>query len=241
MFSMYTLPTPAIFLWSTGWAGAAMAVWREDEGIFLMTEGWFDEIYGASQHFLDVSWNALVLAYAWAKEWQPLLAGLLVVIAALIVARAILKTSLRSSPQVGLAKNQAKLDLRQDAKSAALPGSNPQGASQELVGNLEQLRSLVRSALASFTLTAEKENSPAFFLCQRIAHLRLEQLPPNAAKPAREVHAALLQQLELLRLHLKKDAPPAEISESLVQLNTSARNLVAALAPASDQRRQAGS
>jgi hypothetical protein len=220
-----------------------MAVWREDGGILLMAEGWFDELYGASQHFLDVSWNALVLAYAWAKEWQPLLAGLLVVIAALIVARAILKTSLRSSPQAGSAKNQAKLDLRQGAKSAGAnpSGSSPQGASQELVGNLEQLRSLVRSALASFTLTAEKENSPAFFLCQRIAHLRLEQLPPNAAKPAREIHAALLQQLELLRLHLKKDALPAEISESLVLLNTSARNLVAALVPASDQRRQAGS
>jgi hypothetical protein len=218
-----------------------------------MADGWFDELYGASRYFLDTGWNALVLAYAWAKEWQPLLAGLLVVVAALIVARAILKTSPRALPQAGPAKNQPKLDLRRGAKSAgpSLPGSslpssslpspNPQGASQELVGNLEQLRSLVRSARASFTLTTEKENSPAFFLCQRIAHLRLEQLPPNAAKPAREAHAALLQQLELLRLHLKKDALPAEISESLVQLNTTARNLVAALVPASDQRRQAGS
>jgi hypothetical protein len=67
----------------------------------------------------------------------------------------------------------------------------------------------------------------------------LEQIPPSAAKPAREAHAALLLQLETLRGQLKKDAPAAEISETLVQMNTSARNVVAALAPASDQPRQA--
>ena len=203
-----------------------------------MAYGWFDELYGAGQQALDVTWNALVLASAWAKEWQSLLAGLLVVLAAMIVARAILKAASMRPAQAVSGKNQPKLDLRQAAKPTGVPA---QGASQELIGNLEQLRSLIRSALASFTLTSEKENSPAFFLCQRIAHLRLEPFPPNASKTAREFHAALLQQLELLRLHLKKDAPSAEISEILVQLNTGARNLVAALTPASDQRRHVNS
>jgi hypothetical protein len=115
--------------------------------------------------------------------------------------------------------------------------------SGELVGELEQLRSLIRSALAAFTLTAEKENSPVQFLCQRIARLRPERfaLSAGAAKAQHETHAALLEQLEALRQQLKKDAKPAEISGTLVQLNTSARSLLAALAPLAAPRRQAGS
>jgi hypothetical protein len=199
--------------------------------------GWFDQ--SAAQQFLDATLNSLALAYGWAKEWQPLLAGLLVVFSAIIVARSIRKTMTMRAPQAGpAAKEPPQLDLRQAEK---LAGASPQDACDELVGNLEQLRSLIRSALASFTLTMEKENSPAFFLCQRIVRLRLEQLPPNATKSAREFHTTLLEQLELMRLHLKKDAPPTEAAGILIQLNTSARNLVAALAPASDTRRQANS
>jgi hypothetical protein len=108
---------------------------------------------------------------------------------------------------------------------------------------------VIRSALSSLTLTADKENSPAYFQCQRIAHLHLERfpLPVDASKTAREHHAVLLQQLETLRQSLnssqnaKKDAAPGEIAQSLVQLNTSARNLLAALAPVSDARLTANS
>jgi len=208
-------------------------------------DGWFDELYGTSRHMLEVVVGALAFAAAWAKEWQVLLAGLLVFLAAIIVARAIVKTGAIRPVHAASGRKQTKPDLRQAAKPASAgpqvvpPQVAPQDASQELVGNLEQLRSLIRSALSSFTLTTEKENSPASFLCQRITHLRLEQIPPSAAKPAREAHAALLLQLETLRGQLKKDAPAAEISETLVQMNTSARNVVAALAPASDQPRQA--
>jgi hypothetical protein len=49
----------------------------------------------------------------------------------------------------------------------------------------------------------------------------------------------LLEQLETLRQQLKKEAQPVEISGTLVQLNTSARSLVTALAPSSGNRRQA--
>jgi hypothetical protein len=194
--------------------------------------GWFDE--DTARQFLDATLNSLALAYGWAKEWQPLLAGLLVVFSAVIVARSIRKTtSLRSLQAAAAAKDPPRLDLRQAEKPV---DASPQGTCDALVGELEQLRSLIRSALASFTLTTEKQNSPALFLCQRIARLRLEQLPPDAAKPVRECHAALLEQLELLRLHIKKDASPAETAGILVQLNTSARNLLAALVPASDKR-----
>jgi hypothetical protein len=206
-----------------------------------MTESWLDELMDATQRLPDATLRALYVAYVWAREWQPLLAGLLVVIAAIIVARAIIKTTATRAPHPRVAvKDQAQLDLRLATRSAA---TTSQVAPDELFGNLEQLRSLIRSAMASFTLATENENSPAHFLCQRIARLRLEQvpLPSSASKTARELHATLLQQLELLRLQLNEDAQSNKISEILVQLNGNARNLMAALAPASDKRRQAKS
>jgi hypothetical protein len=201
---------------------------------------WFNALFG--EQTLDAASNALLAAYGWAKEWQILLAGILVLIAALIVARAIRKTSIaRPAPRGG--RSQADLDLRLAPKPINRTPISLAEETGELVGELEQLRSLIRSALAAFTLTAEKENSPVQFLCQRIARLRPERfaLPAGAAKADRETHTALLEQLEALRQQLKKDARPAEISGTLVQLNTSARTLLAALAPEAAPRRQAAS
>jgi hypothetical protein len=205
-----------------------------------MTGIWLDELMDAGHRLLDATPRALYVAYVWAREWQPLLAGLLVVIAALIVARAILKTAALRPPQPRTVKEQPQPDLRESPSS---PTATTPVTPDEIFGNLEQLRSLIRSAMASFVLTTEKESSPAHFLCQRITHLRLERIPlsSGASKTARELHATLLQQLELLRLHLKKDAPSSEIPEILVQLNGSARNLMAALGTTSDKRRQAKS
>jgi hypothetical protein len=197
---------------------------------------WLNELFG--EQTLDAISAALISAYGWAKEWQILLAGLLVLVAALIVARAIRRAP-AARPAQRVSKSQADLDMR----LAPRPMSLAEEISGELVGELEQLRSLIRSALAAFTLTAEKENSPVQFLCQRIARLRPERfaLSAGAAKAQHETHAALLEQLEALRQQLKKDAKPAEISGTLVQLNTSARSLLAALAPLAAPRRQAGS
>ncbi len=189
---------------------------------------------------MDALQDTLYAASLWAKEWQPLLAGLLVVVAALIVSRATLKAAAINSAARSRsdARDRSLPDLRQSARPA-----NPPAVSTELIGTLEQLRSMIRSALASLTLTSEKENGPAYFLCQRIAHLRLERfaLPPNATKSAHEMRAALSEQLESLRQHLKKDGSPTEISQILVQLNASARNLANILVPAPVKRQQAGS
>ena len=139
------------------------------------------------------------------------------------------------------AKDGSRLDLRSDGEPFS---GNPAETPQELAGNLEQLRSMIRSALTSFTLTADKESNPGYFLCQRITHLHLERfpLPANANKPARELHAALLMQLESLRQNLnqnpKKDMP-GDVAQLLVQLNTSARSLLAALGAAPDTRLKA--
>ena len=44
-----------------------------------------------------MDWDKLYLAYDWAKEWQILLAGLLVFLAALIFARATVKSAKMAS------------------------------------------------------------------------------------------------------------------------------------------------
>jgi len=198
---------------------------------------------------VNIDWDKLYLAYDWAKEWQVLLAGLLVLLAAVIFAWAII----RSAKLRALARPETKTrsDLRQEPSWASSPSPSlpPSGqsvsaaASPEFLSILEQLRSLIRSALGSLPQTSEKlgdkENSPAYFLCQRILHLRLEQLPPPTGPAAQQTFSALLTQLNLLRAHLKKDASPAELSEILVQINASARSLVTTLTPAAERRRQA--
>lgn len=217
--------------------------------------GWFD----GHQDLWDAAWNAFQLAYGWAKEWQILLSGVLVLLAALIVAKAMRKTAPSRKPASQPAPaGQTESDLRKSAKAQETAANQPAAdrrrsprqsvapaplaaepaSPSELAANLEQLRSFIRSALAALTLTAEKENSPANFLCQRITHFRLERLPNGAPKAAHEVHAAMLGQLEVLRQTLKKESPLGEVSPILVQLNASARDLAAALSSGSDSRRQ---
>jgi len=183
---------------------------------------------------VEVLQDTLYAASEWAKEWQTLIAGLLVFFASLIFARAVLKAAgINAAAARSRAEARSLPDLRQGAK----PPSQPE-VSTELLGALEQLRSMVRSAMASLTQTNDKENGPAYFLCQRIAHLRLERfaLPANATKTAHEMRATLSEQLESLRQCLAREASSNEISPVLVQLNTSARNLANLLAPAPIKR-----
>jgi len=185
---------------------------------------------------VNIDCDRLHLAYDWAKEWQILLAALLVFFAALIFAWAIVRAA-KLGAAARLARSQPDLRLAPDPVSG--PANVPVSAG-ELISTLEQLRSLIRSALSSLPAQGGTENSPAKFLCQRILHLRLDQLPPpaNMGKAAQDGYATLLKQLIALRSHTKKDAPAEEISEILIQINGSARSLVAALLPASEKRRQ---
>ena len=178
--------------------------------------------------------DTLYSASLWAKEWQTLIAGLLVLFASLIFARAVLKAA---GINAAAARSEADARSLPDLRQAAKPPSQP-AVSTELIGALEQLRSMVRSALASLTQTNEKENGPAYFLCQRIAHLRLERfaLPPGATKAAHEMRATLSEQLESLRQCLTREASSNELSQILVQLNASARNLANLLAAAPVKR-----
>ncbi len=191
---------------------------------------------------MTIDWDKFYLAYDWAKEWQILLAGLLVLAAAAIFAWATIRAA-----KIAAARSDTKAKAQLDLRLAPAPAgaSAPAAASPELLNGLEQLRSLIRSALGSLPQSSEKpverENSPAFFLCQRILHLRLDQMAPpaRAGKAALEGYSDLLTQLNALRAHLKKDAPASELSGILVQINASARSLVSALTPAAEKRRQA--
>jgi hypothetical protein len=204
-----------------------------------MNADWLGELLGGDRT-LDAISNALVSAYGWAKEWQALLAGLLVLTAGFVVARSIRKAAPSRNVPTDI-PGGARLDMRREPKANSRPDMPDRSA--ELIGEMEQLRSLIRSALSAFTLTAERENSPVQFLCQRVARLRPDRftLPAAAPRPQHELFANLLEQLESLRQQLKRDAKPTEITATLIQLNASARGLVAALAPATVIRRQAGS
>src|SRR5882724_6272039 len=135
---------------------------------------------------VTIDWDKLYLAYDWAKEWQILLAGLLVFFAALIFAWAIIRAA-KMGAAARAVRPQSDLRLAPGSISSPASGSAPRpaasqvpaGQSSELISILEQLRSLIRSALASLPPEGETENSPVTFLCQRILHLRLDQLPPS--------------------------------------------------------------
>jgi hypothetical protein len=197
-----------------------------------MAGDWFAELTEAARHLLSALPNTFYLVCSWAREWQPLIAGLLVILAALIFARASLKAArIRAAglQQLGSdASSKPQSDLRLASRS--FEGSVP-ATSDELIGNLERLRSLIRSTLASLAVIGEKESGSSHLLCKRIAQVQLERsaLPSNVTKNVRELHTVLHKQLSSFCLILNKDGPKAEVSEALVKLNSAARNLASAL------------
>jgi len=56
-------------------------------------------------------------------------------------------------------------------------------------------------------------------------------LPVSATQAQRSLYAEVLEQLDMLRQQLKREIKPAEMSGTLIKLNTSARNLIATLEP----------
>ena len=79
---------------------------------------------------MNIDWDKLYLAYDWAKEWQILLAGLLVLVAAVIFAWA----SLRAA-KIGAAKSdiKARSQLEWLAGSLASPESVRQTAGERAI------------------------------------------------------------------------------------------------------------
>jgi predicted KAP-like P-loop ATPase len=169
--------------------------------------------------------NLAVLA-AWialANQWQPLLASLLAVLAAIILSAGMIKAAkIRAARSTDIA---AKSD-RQDLRVSVAPASMAAGTLDSVNGSLEKLRSLLRSALSSLSSTDADEES-ARSLCARIAAFQWKEfaLPVNEDKRLRESYASFLNQFELLQIVLGKEWSPSETSAILIQLNANARAL----------------
>ena len=117
------------------------------------------------------------------------------------------------------------------------PVRPPVSAETDLIQRVEQLRSLIRSAMSTLTAdTGQSEASPNYF-CGRIAQLNFEAntVPPDAPPLVREPYEKLLAQLAVVRDATERKAPHAEMSQALVQLNARAREFAAVLAPFASQ------
>src|SRR5258705_4795050 len=90
---------------------------------------------------VTIDWDKLYLAYDWAKEWQILLAGLLVFFAALIFAWAIVRAA-KMGAAARLARSQPDLRLAPGPISSPASTQAPATQPSQLISTLEQLRSL---------------------------------------------------------------------------------------------------
>jgi hypothetical protein len=205
---------------------------------------WLSEVGNAGRLFLGALPDALWLAYSWAKEWQSLLAGLLLLLAARIFsqgsARAarIRATGMIRAAQIAAGTGPGILaEPKTTIPAPGLPSSPPISAETDLVQRLDQIRSLIRSAMSTLTPDTGKPDAGPNFYCERIAALRFDEgvIPPGLSPAARELHARLLAQLAALRQANEDRIPPEELSRILVQLNRRARELAAALAPLAQQ------
>jgi hypothetical protein len=102
---------------------------------------------------------------------------------------------------------------------------------QELLAKIEQLRSLIRSAM--FMLSSEEQGAASGpnLYCERITQLRFDEsdLPSNPTAGTLELYKKLLLQMTAVRRATERKLSHAELSQALVQLNVRARELAAAI------------
>ena len=166
------------------------------------------------------------------KEWQPLLASLLILLASFILAKGLVRAA---KIWVAATHERREEHTSEDTRTrvdmrAVEPPIAASEVSSQLAADCESLRSLLRSALASLS-SVDTNHEAARLLCNRIAALqsRFANVPLDANKRVRETISALSGQFESLRSVLSKDWSPSETSAILIQLNASARALFASL------------
>ena len=204
---------------------------------------WLSGLGQAARLFVASIPDAFWLSYYWAREWQVLLGALFLIIAARIFARGSLRAArIRSAAAVRAAQIAAGVAPVQEDRADVVPSARSPASSQrpvpslspeqELIQKIEQLRSLIRSAM--FTLTTDEQRTEAGFnpYCERIAQLRFDEqdLPANPTASILELYKKLLLQLAAVRRANDRKLTQAELSQALVQLNARAREFSAALA-----------
>jgi hypothetical protein len=200
---------------------------------------WLTAIDQSGRNFVYSLPDALWLAYAWARDWQILLGSVFLLIAALIFAQASVRSArIRAAASVraaqiaaGLVSNSATAS-RAQSEPTFRPSSTVSHA-HDLANKLEQLRSLIRSAMTLLASDVDGADAIENVYYQRIIRLRFEEndLPSNATSNTLELYKRLLLQLASVRQFSKKKRSTKELSEALVQLNARARELAAADAP----------
>ena len=209
----------------------------------MNVEEWLRNMAHGGRLFFESVPEALWLAYSWAKEWQGLLAGVLLLVAARIFSQGSLRAArIRATAMIRSAQIAAGTAPSIDVRSSSLAESAvisrvPISAETELLKRLEQLRSLIRSAMSTLTTDTGDADPSANSFCERIAALRFGEgyLPTSLTPEMRELHKGLLGQLEALRRATENKAPQTELSHVLVQLNARAREFSVVLAPAARQ------
>jgi hypothetical protein len=187
--------------------------------------------------------DAFWLAYYWAREWQVFLGGTLVLIAAQIYAQASVRSArIRAAASVRAAQiatgaipvHEERLEPAFSQTSAILPQRQAPPLERDLAHKLEQLRSLIRSAMASLAADVDGADATGNIYCERIARLHFDNddLSAGLTANALELYQRLLVQLATVRRASERGVPHPDLSEALFQLNARARELASALGPA---------
>jgi hypothetical protein len=189
--------------------------------------------------------DAFWLFYYWAKEWQIFLGGTLVLIAAQIYAQASVRSArIRAAASIRAAQIATGAmsggDERQEPTfSQANPmmpvrQSPPHSIERDLAHKLEQLRSLIRSAMASLAADVDGADVTGNIYFERIARLRFEEndLPAEMSSNTFEMYKRFLLQLSTVRRASERGLGRTDLSETLFQLNARARELASAIGPA---------
>jgi hypothetical protein len=193
------------------------------------------------QSIPDVFW----LVYYWAKEWQVFLGGTLVLIAAQIYAQASVRSArIRAAASVRAAQIATGAipvpEERQEPSfaqpSTMLPqrASPPHSVERDLAHKLDQLRSLIRSAMASLAADVDGADATGNIFCERIARLHFDNEDLSAGLTANplELYKRFLAQLAVVRRASERGTARTDLSEALFQLNARARELLSAFGPA---------
>ncbi len=194
----------------------------------------------AARFLFEILPTAFGLIYDWAKEWQTLIAALLVIFAARIFARAIIRSSrivahammrIHEAPTVqpvGVTSVESKepMRARELPLSEALPRQHAE-VEPDLVVRLETLRNAVRSALAATPVTDGMLSDKGIELCTKVVSVSLEDsdFVSSVDEPSRSVLQELKTALDALRVELAGGMDIRQVWESLVHVNRLAREL----------------
>lgn len=202
---------------------------------------WLSDVGNAGTLFLESIPDAISLAYAWAKDWQGLLAGMLLFGAAWKISRSTLRAArIRATAMVRSAEIAARASHQADPHAVvaamvqpSMSKAPPQSPENELVRKVEHMRSLIRSAMATLTSDSGGAGLGPNFYCEKIVQLKFDDadLPQSSTAEVRNLHRKLVLQLALVRQAMEKKVPNSELSQVLVRLNGRARDLSSSLGP----------